>query len=114
MTPEDRDIKRILLKLKEYPGWWHKTPRSRYTTSGTPDILGCFFGLTVAVEVKRFDMVGGYGVTPTQQRTLDAITAAGGWSFVVNNDVSYQNFLHHLGTAWRLKDPTGWATYVLR
>lgn len=113
MTPEDRFVTRIFKTLKEYPGWWHKTPRTRFGKSGTPDILGCFFGRFIAVEVKRPDGVGNYGVTKLQQLNLDTITIFGGWSFVVNDDVSYQAFLSKLGEAWNIKDPPGWTAHCV-
>ena len=107
--PEDRFKARILKDLKSYPGKWFATPRSRYATAGVSDIIGCYFGLFMAVEIKRPDGVGYYGVTPTQQRFLDAVVNNGGWSFVVEDNVSYTAFKAVLGQTWRLKDPQGWA-----
>ena len=110
-TPEDRDKAKIMAFLKTVPGWWWSTPRSRFGRAGIPDILGCFFGIFHAIEVKRFDRWENrdYGVTPTQQRTLDAITNNAGFTWVIDDEVKFQKFKAFIRAAWCIEDPEGWA-----
>jgi hypothetical protein len=46
------------------------------TAKGTSDLLLCFMGRFVALEVKRPD--GSYGLTKPQQMRLEAVRRAGG------------------------------------
>lgn len=66
---------KILQALRRYGGWWikyHVPPR--YGTAGVPDILGCYRGIFVAMEVKR---PGGDSPTPLQQEQINSIRRDG-------------------------------------
>jgi len=53
-----------------------------YGRSGVPDIVGCFMGLFVAIECKA-----GKGVlTVLQEREIEKIIKAGGFTFVARED----------------------------
>ncbi len=80
---KEADLTRLIIKaLREHGGWWVKIHGSAYM-AGIPDILGCYEGRFVAIEVKRPDT--SYGVTPRQQLNLDRIAAAGGLSGVATS-----------------------------
>lgn len=59
--------------LKTQPGWWIKT--SDRFIAGYPDIIGCFFGNFIAIELKR---PGSKGPTPLQQHNMELIKKSGG------------------------------------
>src|SRR5690606_36230543 len=45
---------KILKALRSFEGWWVKYhPGPRYGQPGVPDIIGCYQGIFVAMEVKR-------------------------------------------------------------
>jgi len=45
---------KILKALREHGGWWVKYhPGPRYGQPGVPDIIGCYYGRFVGLEVKR-------------------------------------------------------------
>lgn len=64
--------------------WWMKTWGGPMAIAGIPDIIGCWRGRFVAIELKaphrRTEASG--GVSPIQRRVLDLITAAGGIAIV--------------------------------
>jgi hypothetical protein len=55
---------------------------SGYGNSGAPDFLVCYQGKFIGLECKA----GKGRVTALQQRNLDQIDLAGGWSFVINEE----------------------------
>ena len=63
-------------------GWFKKIHGSPYMSS-LPDIIGCFDGRFVGLEVKRPS--NRHGVTPGQQAELDKLSAAGGLVGVVTS-----------------------------
>jgi len=65
---------KILKALREFGGWWvkyHVGPR--YSTAGVPDIIGCYMGLFIGLEVKR----PGQKPTELQKLTHDRIRQQG-------------------------------------
>src|SRR5690606_3662606 len=72
---------KILDLIRSRPGWWavkyHQD--GRYASAGTPDILACYQGHFVAMEVKR----PGEKPTRLQQVVLRRIAQAGGTAVVV-------------------------------
>ena len=97
--PEDKYKYDVVLKtLRSLGGWWFATPRSRFGLAGIPDVVGVFDGLFIAVEVKRPDGRGNYGVTATQSRTLSLISEAGGIGVVVNGEASLENLVNTLAS----------------
>ena len=53
-----------------------KMPRTRFTKAGVSDLLMCFNGRFIAIELKR--PKGVYGITAAQEYFLTAVRAAGG------------------------------------
>jgi hypothetical protein len=94
--PEDKFKARILKELHALGGWWYTTPRTRFGRAGIPDIMGCFLGMFIAIEVKRPDGRGSYGVTASQQRVLDTIKAQGGEALVVDSEEDLQSLVKEL------------------
>lgn len=64
---------RILKWLRSRGGWWVKFPAGPYAPAGVPDILGCYRGRFVAIEVKK----PGGGVTKLQAATQERIAKQG-------------------------------------
>jgi Holliday junction resolvase len=54
-----------------------KVPRSRFTAAGVSDLLVCFNGRFVAIELKR-PKGGSYGVTAAQERFMRLVRESGG------------------------------------
>lgn len=80
--PESKLTRKILDALRELESsWWVKIPGGPFL-GNIPDILGCYRGRFVAIEVKHPHT--SHGVTPGQQATIDKINAAGGTA-----DVAY-------------------------
>lgn len=52
------------------------------SSAGLPDLVVCYRGLFLGIEVKRPDPHKKYGVTPLQVRKLEQIREAGGLGFV--------------------------------
>ena len=72
-------VRKIRDRLKARGAWSVKTHGAPMQTRGLPDILACYKGRFLAIEVKapraRRDM------TPLQAHTLEEISNAGGWAF---------------------------------
>ena len=73
-------IRRYLSTLGEDVFFW-KEHGGAYGTSGVPDIICCYRGRFLGLEVKR----PGGRLTPLQKRTLARINAAGGIARRVEN-----------------------------
>jgi hypothetical protein len=72
----------IKAALTERGAWVVKTHGSPHL-AGIPDLLVCYMGRFIALEVKRPETRG--TVTRRQQHFLDEIEKAGGWSAVVTS-----------------------------
>ena len=103
MTPEDKFKNKIIRKLKEFGGYWIVVPRSRYTASGKPDIIGCYEGKFFGIEVKRPDGVGSYGVTALQLQNLKEIDSNGGHAYVVDNEAALKDLLKEVERLGRMQ-----------
>jgi hypothetical protein len=55
MKPETRLTNRIRGALKDHGGWWVKIHGSAFQTAGVPDLVGCYRGRFVGLEVKLPD-----------------------------------------------------------
>ena len=93
MGPEERDLVRVLKKLNGIGGAWYRTPRSRFTPSGMPDIIGCLRGWFLAAEIKRFKGSKSYGITPVQQARLNRLQVEGAGVALINSEESLNAFL---------------------
>jgi hypothetical protein len=81
-TPESRVKKRVKEVLKNLGAYYVMPVTSGYGNSGAPDFLVCYQGKFIGLECKA----GKGKVTALQQRNLDQIDLAGGWSFVINEE----------------------------
>lgn len=72
----------VLKKLRARGGEWFPFPRTRFAQSGISDILGCYRGRFVAIELKRPDGVGKYGATKTQLAFLERVIKSQGVAIV--------------------------------
>lgn len=96
MPSESQIQKRLLQKLNEV-GWFYNT-NDRFR-AGVPDILGCYKGVLIAIEVK----IDYRQTTPLQKYELNNINKAGGVACVVrfNNarkTYSVTNYTENLDT----------------
>lgn len=73
-----RIIKRL---VKERPGFWAVIHGSAMQMSGLPDIVGCYRGRFVGLEVK----VPGEKPDPIQSHRLESIIRAGGIAGVIES-----------------------------
>lgn len=80
-------VDRIIRHLAVRGAWNVKT--TGVGKAGCPDILACYSGYFIAIEVKR-EHDGAYGVTKKQQHELEQIArAGGGWIVAASvSDVS--------------------------
>lgn len=81
-TPESKVKKRVKEILKNLGAYYVMPVTSGYGNSGAPDFLVCYQGKFIGIECKA----GKGKVTALQQRNLDQIDLAGGWSFVINEE----------------------------
>jgi hypothetical protein len=82
VTPESKVKKRVKEVLKDLGAYYVMPVTSGYGNSGAPDFLVCYQGKFIGLECKA----GKGRVTALQQRNLDQIDLAGGWSFVINEE----------------------------
>ncbi len=88
---EAKIVSAIKKALVERGAWVVKTHGSPHL-AGLPDILVCYQGRFIALEVKRPETRN--TVTPRQQHFLDAIAAAGGTTAVVTSVDEALIYLH--------------------
>ena len=81
-TPEGK-VKARLKKYLDEMGIYHFSPfQAGMGRAGVPDVIGCYRGLFVAFECKA----GKGKTTALQEREINAIRAAKGLAFVINED----------------------------
>ena len=81
-TPESK-VKASVVKLLKKYGVYHFFPATHgFGRSGVPDIICCFDGEFLALEIKA----GKGKTTALQDRELDRIHDAGGKAYVINED----------------------------
>jgi len=81
-TPESKVKKRVKEILKNLGAYYVMPVTSGYGNSGAPDFLVCYQGRFIGIECKA----GKGRVTALQQKNLDLIDIAGGWTFVINEE----------------------------
>lgn len=72
---------KILRALRGEGGFWFKTHGGSYQTSGLPDIVGCYEGYFVGLEVKLPETI--QNLSMRQAAILSAIEHSGGIQRVV-------------------------------
>lgn len=92
---KERDIQKEILKiLKEYGGWWlNFHGGDPYMPRGIPDIIGCYKGRFVALEVKR----PGEKPRAIQRKTLKTLEAAGARTAVVYSVDDVKKVIDEIG-----------------
>lgn len=85
MTPEAKVKALVVSILKKYGAYYFYPVTGGYGSSGVPDIVACYKGRFIGIECKA----GKGKPTALQERNLDTITAAGGFSMVVNETNTY-------------------------
>ena len=94
MTPETRLVNQMVRKLKAlkrqgHPIWWLKIHGSPMQRAGVPDLLICFGGRFVAIEVKTPEGK----VTRLQKHTIEQIKAADGGTYVCRSVLALDEVL---------------------
>lgn len=79
--PETRLVRDILEALRRKGGFWYKVHGGPFQRVGLPDIIGCYKGRFVAIEVK----CPGNKPTLIQQHVIGQIREAGGTVGVAYN-----------------------------
>jgi len=79
-SPLEKDIVNAIKKALTENGAWVVKTHGSIHTAGLPDLLACYQGRFIAIEVKRPETR--HTVTARQQAFLDAIADAGGTSGV--------------------------------
>lgn len=77
----ETSIKDAIMKLLgKSRGFWYRAGASAYSRSGISDIMGVFYGVTVAIEVKTpaAFKTKDNGRTKNQSEFLQKVNAAGG------------------------------------
>lgn len=81
-TPEAKVKTRVKAILKNLGAYYVMPVTGGYGNSGAPDFLVCYQGKFIGIECKA----GKGKVTALQQKNLDQIDLAGGWTFVINEE----------------------------
>lgn len=81
----EKDVVKKIRKVldSKYPGFYFKTHGSGYQRAGIPDILGCYKGRLVGIEVKTPKTRN--NVSDLQKKCIREINDAGGLAFVAWN-----------------------------
>jgi hypothetical protein len=84
MNPETAFQNKVINYFKEEKrGYWIKIHVSSYQSKGEPDIIGCYRGFFVAIELKRPDGKG--KVAKLQEVKLRRIKENGGFGIVAKD-----------------------------
>ena len=75
--------KRIAASLRRYSGWWVITHGGMYQQGGLPDIIGCYQGRFIGLEVKLPGRE--HTLTPRQSHALKQINDADGRAAMVTS-----------------------------
>ena len=81
MQPEYRIVQNIKKLIRSRGGWCVKIHGGPYQDAGTPDLLACYKGRFVAIEVKTARGVA----RPEQKIAQRAITGSGGYSLITHS-----------------------------
>lgn len=81
-TPEKKVKDKVSALLKTAGAYYFFPATHGYGRSGVPDIVGCFGGTFFAIECKA----GKNKPTALQEREMQRIRDANGYTFVINED----------------------------
>lgn len=82
--------RRMQRKIKEMGGYVVKYHGGRFSIAGTPDLLVCYRGHFIGLEVKK---PGGDGPSKIQELKIEEIRRAGGTAEVVRSVKEVQDVL---------------------
>jgi hypothetical protein len=82
MTPEAKVKASVVKLLKKHNIYYFFPATHGFGRSGVPDIICCFDGKFLALEIKA----GNNQPTALQEREMDRIFDAGGSAYVINED----------------------------
>lgn len=95
-TPEGRAKAQIKAWLKTLPDLWYFMPVSNgMGTMGVPDIICCWRGIFIAIEVKAPGKEA--NTTPLQKMQIAGILGAGGHAIVVSDLAPVVELFKRLG-----------------
>lgn len=73
--PEGRLAEKVINHLRaNYPGWWEKIHGGPFQSRGVPDVIGCYRGRFVSIELKQ----PGENPTKIQLKNGSLIRKSGG------------------------------------
>ena len=82
MKPEAKVKRAVTSYLKNMGAYYFYPVTGVYGASGVPDIIVCYEGKFIAIECKA----GSNKPTALQEKNLNDINKAGGFSMVINED----------------------------
>lgn len=80
MQPEYRIVQNIKKLIRARGGWCVKIHGGPYQDTGTPDLLACYKGRFIAIEVKTSRGV----VSPEQKVSQQGIVKSGGYALITH------------------------------
>lgn len=90
MSQSEKTIENQIKRYLDSIGAWHiKTHGNMFSRAGTPDIIACFRGKFIAIEVKK---PGGV-VSELQKAHIKLIRMAGGIAFVATSVEETKRYL---------------------
>jgi hypothetical protein len=92
VTPENKVKKRVKWLLDQYKPMYQYWPVPMGMGPSSLDCIVCYYGFFVAIETKA----PGKKPTPRQEFCIDAIRAAYGSTFVVDDEASLEKLQEHL------------------
>ena len=81
-TPEKKVKKKVVEILKQYDAYYFYPVTGGFGASGVPDIIACYNGRFLGIEVKADAKKR--GPTALQQKNLNQINATGGVGVVID------------------------------
>ena len=90
--PETRLVGKILKELRKHGGFWFKVHGSAYQASGIPDIIGCYQGRFIGMEVKLPETASDASLR--QRLMLKRIASAGGIPRIVTSTQDALEVVH--------------------
>lgn len=99
-TPEGKMKDKVTKLLKKHKVWYFFPQSGPHGRSGIPDIVCCYFGTFIGIEVKANSKSK---VTALQSNCLDQIVFAGGRALVVCNANTLQ-MLEHILITMKVED----------
>lgn len=92
MTPEKKVKEEIKLFLEDIGAWFFMTIPMGYGRKGIPDIIACYKGVFIAIEVKAPGKEN--TLTVWQDKELHAILDAGGYAFMVSDVTVFKKLVY--------------------